>query len=93
MALSVRGGIAFTEVVFRIRHHDAAGGAYFSAVEDAANIAVGEDVADAELVGVVDPFDDVGADVDGGGGEGGACGGGWGFGSGLEVFREGGIEF
>lgn len=86
MALGVRRGIAFAEVVFGIRHHDAGGGAGFGAVEDAADVAVGEDVADAEFVGVVDPFDDVGADMSGGRGGRGTCGRGWGLGSVLEVF-------
>ena len=55
------------QVRFGVGDEDAGRGAGGGTVEDAADAAVGEDVADAEFVGVVDPFDDVGAGVDAGG--------------------------
>lgn len=57
---------AAREVGFGVGDDDAGAGPGGRAVEDAADGAVGEDVADAELVGVVDPFNDVGTGVDAG---------------------------
>ena len=59
VALGVGRGVSSAEVIFGVGYHDACRGSLFGAIKDAADAAVSEYIADAEFVGVVNPFDDV----------------------------------
>lgn len=61
MSLNVCRGLASLQVFFCLRNHDAGGCSFSAAIEYAADTAVGENVADAEFIGVVHPFDDDGS--------------------------------
>ena len=59
VALGVGRALSSSEVIFGGGYHDAGRGSLFGAIENAADAAIGEYIADTKFVGVVDPFNDV----------------------------------